>query len=240
MAQQPEAIRLADEIDPFTRSQQPDHLTMKVADELRRLHAAEAFALQAAAMAPVWAAERDTLRAQVERLQAESEMRRIALLDEMQKAKRLQTAQGQVVAWLTPDGERVVTAKTMDGAKKDGGAILSSLRSYSVPAYSGPVAQADGADQRAAFDKLVKAVDAEMSDSWGCNSYHPTLRPALEAARASLATRAGWAAMHSDAVGELAEKYAARDFVGDYLQTVEDIVRDTEAHHGITPGDERA
>lgn len=37
----PEALRLADAIDPFTRRTAPDHLTSKVAaDELRRLHAA--------------------------------------------------------------------------------------------------------------------------------------------------------------------------------------------------------
>lgn len=39
----PEALRLADAIDPFTRKQCPDHLTSKVAaDELRRLHPFEA------------------------------------------------------------------------------------------------------------------------------------------------------------------------------------------------------
>ena len=38
-----EALRLADAIDPFTRPQAPDHLTVKVAaDELRRLSAVEA------------------------------------------------------------------------------------------------------------------------------------------------------------------------------------------------------
>lgn len=37
--QQPDALRLADAIDPFVRQSAPDHLTSKVAaDELRRLH----------------------------------------------------------------------------------------------------------------------------------------------------------------------------------------------------------
>lgn len=33
---------------------------------------------------------------------------------------------------------------------------------------------------------LIRAVDAEMSEDWECNSYHPSLRPALEKARAAL------------------------------------------------------
>ena len=40
MTTQPEALRLADAIDPFVRPYAPDHLTSKVAAaELRRLHA---------------------------------------------------------------------------------------------------------------------------------------------------------------------------------------------------------
>lgn len=39
MTTQPEALRLADAIDPFVRPYAPDHLTSKVAAaELRRLH----------------------------------------------------------------------------------------------------------------------------------------------------------------------------------------------------------
>lgn len=36
-------------------------------------------------------------------------------------------------AWMTEDGERAVTARTMDAAKKDGGAMLSSMKPYRVP-----------------------------------------------------------------------------------------------------------
>ena len=45
--------------------------------------------------------------------------------------------------------------------------------------------------------------------------------------------------LHSDAIGELAEKYAYRDFTNDYPQTIDDLVRDVEAHHGsgLTVGD---
>ncbi len=35
-------------------------------------------------------------------------------------------------AWMTPEGDRVVPAATMAGARKDGGAMLSSLRPYTV------------------------------------------------------------------------------------------------------------
>lgn len=45
---QPEALRLADAIDPFVRPFAPDHLTSKVAaDELRRLHEVNAELVEA-------------------------------------------------------------------------------------------------------------------------------------------------------------------------------------------------
>ncbi|MXN28738.1 hypothetical protein [Delftia sp. CH05] len=50
-----------------------------------------------------------------------------------------------VVAWMTPEGDRVVTAETMDGARKDGGASLSSLRPYTVALVRGAVAPAQEA-----------------------------------------------------------------------------------------------
>ncbi|WP_289241989.1 hypothetical protein [Delftia sp.] len=43
---------------------------------------------------------------------------------------------------MTPEGDRVVTAETMDGARKDGGASLSSLRPYTVALVRGAVAPA--------------------------------------------------------------------------------------------------
>ena len=46
-----------------------------------------------------------------------------------------------VAAWMTPEGDRVVSAKTMAGARNDGGAILSGLRSYSVPLVRAGAAQ---------------------------------------------------------------------------------------------------
>lgn len=57
-----------------------------------------------------------------------------------------------VAAWMTPEGDRVVTAETMDGARKDGGASLSSLRPYTValvragePAAAAPALEAPAA-----------------------------------------------------------------------------------------------
>ena len=40
-----------------------------------------------------------------------------------------------------------------------------------------------------ALRDLVAAIDNELSEEWTCNSYHPSLRPALKAARAILALR---------------------------------------------------
>ena len=45
-----------------------------------------------------------------------------------------------------------------------------------------------GAD--AALALLVAAVEAETGPGWDCNSYHPSLWPALKAARTALATAA--------------------------------------------------
>jgi hypothetical protein len=45
-------------------------------------------------------------------------------------------------------------------------------------------------DQTQLLRDLIKAVDAEMSEGWGCNSYHPSLSTALEAARAALSAPA--------------------------------------------------
>lgn len=64
-----------------------------------------------------------------------------------------------VVAWMTPEGDRVVTAETMDGARKDGGASLSSLRPYTIalvraeaPALEAPAAPAGEGSLPSGFD----------------------------------------------------------------------------------------
>ena len=49
-----------------------------------------------------------------------------------------QPAQREPVAYLTEDGDRVVTAKTYNSAKKDGGAMWSTMRPFCVPLYTSP------------------------------------------------------------------------------------------------------
>lgn len=44
------------------------------------------------------------------------------------------------VAYVTADGERVITAKTYIDAKRDGGAMWSSVRPFTVAAYAAPPA----------------------------------------------------------------------------------------------------
>ena len=64
MADQPEALRLADAIDPFTRKF-IDHLTCKVAaDELRRMHAVNQELLAALKHAHTWLQGSEPGRAQ--------------------------------------------------------------------------------------------------------------------------------------------------------------------------------
>ena len=45
------------------------------------------------------------------------------------------------VAYLTADGERVVTAKTYEGARRDGGAMWSTMRPYVVRLFKHPAPQ---------------------------------------------------------------------------------------------------
>lgn len=61
--------------------------------------------------------------------------RQRAQISEMSALQATPPAQDQdapAAAWMTPEGDRVVTEATMTGARKDGGAILSSLRAYSI------------------------------------------------------------------------------------------------------------
>lgn len=55
------------------------------------------------------------------------------------------------------------------------------------PLYTSPPPKSDEA--RDALKALISAVDAEIADEWECTSYHPSLRPALEHARAALAAQ---------------------------------------------------
>lgn len=94
--------------------------------------------------------------------------------------------------------------------------------------------------QHDTLKNLVKAVDSEMDESWECNSYHPSLRPALEAARAALATPAQAQQSEPDdtiqfrGVDDTSEMLAVRRILeskGVYLsgRTIADIVESARA-----------
>jgi hypothetical protein len=55
-----------------------------------------------------------------------------------QAAPEVASVPDAVMAWATEDGERVVPARTMEGAKRDGGAILTSMKPYVLPLYTRP------------------------------------------------------------------------------------------------------
>ncbi len=54
-------------------------------------------------------------------------------LRDLASSTRGDEAKGEVVAWMHPEDGRVIPAATMNGARKDGGAMLSSLRGHTVP-----------------------------------------------------------------------------------------------------------
>lgn len=105
-----------------------------------------------------------------------------------------------VAAWMTPEGDRVVTAETMDGARKDGGASLSSLRPYTValvragePAAAAPALEAPAApvNDRAEFEKWARQQswikDCQRYDDGRYGHYETEKAWATWQARAALA-----------------------------------------------------
>jgi hypothetical protein len=62
------------------------------------------------------------------------------------------------MAWAHPDG-RVVPVATMESARKDGGAMLSSLSGYTIPCYPG-AAIAQQTDALAALRELLEAIES--------------------------------------------------------------------------------
>ena len=64
---------------------------------------------------------------------------------------------GPVAAWMTPEGDRVVTEATMAGARKDGGAMLSSMRPYTVALVPAAVAVPDVEFSRFLTDVMTAA-----------------------------------------------------------------------------------
>lgn len=68
---------------------------------------------------------------------------------------------------------------------------------------------------------LVAAVDAEMAESWGCNSYHPSLRPALEAARRAALAAQPAATKPLFAAAVAARKWAELQADGHRMQLIQ-------------------
>ena len=81
----------------------------------------------------------------------EQRLRHTDVLPWESKAAPQQEAQ-EPAAWMTQEGDRVVTEKTMNAARRGGGAMLTSLHSYSVALVRAaapqpsPVAQGDAED----------------------------------------------------------------------------------------------
>jgi hypothetical protein len=62
---------------------------------------------------------------------------------------QLEAMVGEPVAWVHEDDpHRVISAATKVGAEKDGGAIASTTKPYSIPAFAAPVAQQPQAEAR--------------------------------------------------------------------------------------------
>lgn len=115
----PEALRLADAIDPFERKSAPDHLTSKVAaDELRRLHAEnERLAALVEAQQPAPSAEKydDTL---------------LPFLALMRKELHANAGKGDRPGWLKMSADQALleiywhTAKLSAAVKNNDGAAI--------------------------------------------------------------------------------------------------------------------
>ena len=92
----------------------------------------------------------------------------------------------RVLAWMHPDG-RVVPASTMQTARRDGGAILSGLRDYTIPLCDWN----ELSEARAECERLRKALqqlaDNKLSDE-NCSSVELAGRRVARIARAALGT----------------------------------------------------
>lgn len=75
------------------------------------------------------------------------------------------------------------TRRRISWANKDG--YAASVKQAEARAAQ---CAAEG-DEREALERLTKAVEYELDPDWGCESYHPSLAPALKHARAVLDTK---------------------------------------------------
>ena len=74
-------------------------------------------------------------------------------------------AEQPAAAWMTEGGERVVSASTMEGARRDGGAMLSSMRPYTVKLVREQVTAAQASVRDAApegFDATISAGEYDI------------------------------------------------------------------------------
>jgi len=73
----------------------------------------------------------------------------------------------EVVAWMTEDGTRVVSAATKRGGEEDGGAIRSSLAPYCVPLFR--------AERVEVTDELLRDAERAIEHKDACG-YPESLR----------------------------------------------------------------
>lgn len=74
----------------------------------------------------------------------------------------------EVVAWMTEDGERVITNKSRGTAMRDGGAIKSSVQPFSVP-----LARASRPITREGLERAIQETWSTAADPiWDCHIPH--------------------------------------------------------------------
>jgi len=223
MSEQPEAIRLAAVCD-IGHPLEDD--VVLIGQELRRLHAVESGA-------KVELMRRDNLidslnglcesyRTQVESLQSALDANTAAF--DLERAERIK-AQAEAKA-LAEVVERMQEAQEQ----------VVAWYEYSRDVDAWFLAYGKNPNPNAKTRPLVfgDLATPQPEPAW---SPAYTRGPARQSA--PVAAVPAMVPLHSDAIGELAEKYAYRDFTNDYPQTIDDLVRDVEAHHGIglTVGD---
>ncbi len=197
-----------------------------------------------------WSYLLDSIR---ELVKCEEELVLLKAGQEMSKARAaLAAAPAQPAAWMTPEGDRVVTEATMASARKDGGAMLSSLRPFTVAlARAAAPAQAMAApDHRAAFEmayafawhkhrqgqEKVEELAAEIVSWREGNTYGedlPRLRFGWEGYQWALAT----APVQEHATQLAGQALPADEFRGDTASLVRNIIAllDLDAQGCLVP-----
>lgn len=124
-------------------------------------------------------------------------------------AARAAPAQAQqdapAAAWMTPDGDRVVTGATMAGARKDGGAMLSSLRPYTVALVRSGARQ--DAPAAVALEQAAEAVFEADKRMWLSGPSYADLHDADKDRCRAMARAVLAAAPDAEEVSWLLKKY---------------------------------